>query len=541
MFNWPAIDGGAPRAFAGRGHLVPPFAPYTLGARAALCERRARGRLNRVREMKAWATAAVFLLAACSNTGGTEDSTDREPASGDAGDRPSARPTEADDGTDAPSHPTSNDSEPPPESEPTPVPGAPRPGGIAPVDSEGPRPAPAQPDQSQEPGQASSPVSPTEADAGRADSLGAHPFVDSAITSGGTMTFRNVGAQGWWPRRIDREPGDPACDYKDGEDTWGGHCCMTQHETNSTSLSPFDEEMTLIVKAVHVKQLAVYQPADQSASAWRRVTSFDERTGESDNLWFTRDGAGAASFPGDLTRDDCVGYVSQVASVECGDGSDYFCPNDPGMLHRGYRGSKLVVFLGSMDFDDADVRSCNGDGDGNPAPWVAFVASELIRDGGRKWNGLCNCYSKTGTVGDGCGEINVFEVVMDGNEYSNREFISTGVRSYQEGHVGGAVCGADCMRDDFPDDVDVVNACAKSAYDMGPVIEVGGDTDGCPVWRRPNGDRYFFILLDEVTRSIQVGILHPSNLPGTVRGLLPVLPESVDRATIDAFADLRLH
>lgn len=201
------------------------------------------------------------------------------------------------------------------------------------------------------------------------------------------MTFTNVGAAGWWPRRLDRPQGDPACDYKDGLDTWGGHCCMKQQATESTTLAPFDEEMTLILKAIDVAQLAIYQPS-------------------------------------------------------------------------------------------ANVAACGGTGAGHPGPWVAFVASELVRDGGRKWNGLCNCYSKTGSVGDGCGEINVFEVVMDGNDDSNREFMSTGVRSFQAGHVGGAVCPASCSRDEFAADADVVDACARTAYAAGPELEVGGATGG---------------------------------------------------------------
>jgi hypothetical protein len=172
---------------------------------------------------------------------------------------------------------------------------------------------------------------------------------------------------------------------------------------------------------------------------------------------------------------------------------------------------------------------------------VAFVASELVRDGGRKWNGLCNCYSKKGSVGDGCGEINVFEVVMDDNDYSNREFASTGVRSYQAGHVGGNVCGVGCDVDAFPPhDVEVVDACAGVAYETGPEIEVEGESDGCPVWRRPRGYRYFFILLDEVRRTIQVGILHPEALPSAATGVLPEFSASVDRDVIDALLDLRL-
>ena len=373
------------------------------------------------------------------------------------------------------------------------------------------------------------------------DALGAFPYTDSPVTKGGTITFSNIGAPGSWPRRLDREAGDPACDYKDGTDTWGGHCCMTSHETSSTELAPFDEEMTLIVKAIDIKQLAVYQPASEGGAAdWRRVSSWDSRTRSSENLWFTQEGDGSPNFPGDLSGDDCVGYVAQAPAFDCGDGSDYFCPNDPGVLHQGFSGSKLVVFLGSMSFDDAGVAACNGDGAAHPGPWVAFVASELIRDGGRKWNGLCNCYSKTGSVGDGCGEINVFEVVMDDNDYSNREFASTGVRSYQEGHVGGSVCGADCHREQFPADVDVVDACSKTAYEHGPEVVAGGSSDGCPVWRRPEGDRYFFIALDEAERLIQVGMIHPANIPSAASAVLPELPGTVARAGIEDLLHLRL-
>ena len=377
-------------------------------------------------------------------------------------------------------------------------------------------------------------------DPGTTGALGAYPLTASPVTRGGTMTFRNVGAAGSWPRRIDREAGDPACDYKDGTDTWGGHCCMKQQTTDSTRLAPFDQEMTLILKAIDVKQLAVYQPDAASENTWRRVTDWDRRTGTGANLWFTQKGDGSATFPGNLTKNDCVGYLSQAPLFACGDGSNYYCPNDSGVLHRGFSGSKLIVFLASMNVDDSKLLACDGSGAGHPGPWVAFVASELIRDGGRKWNGLCNCYSKTGSVGDGCGEINVFEVVMDNNDYSNREFASTGVRSFQAGHVGGAVCGSGCDRKAFPADVEVVDACAKTAYSSGPELVVGGDTDGCPVWRRPDGDRYFFILLDEKERAIQVGVIHPSAIPAPAAALLPELPAALPRSGVDALLALRL-
>ncbi len=374
------------------------------------------------------------------------------------------------------------------------------------------------------------------------DALGAYPVPSSPVTRGGTMTFTNIGAPGWWPRRLDREAGDPACDYKDGTDTWGGHCCQARHQTTSDRLAPFDEEMTLILKTIGVKQLAIYQPqSDTSDTEWARVTAWDERNAAGQNLWFTQEGEGSPDFLGDLRQNDCVGYVMQEPQFDCGDGRDYYCPDDPGILHRGFSGSKLVVLLASMDVDDASVAACDGSGAGHPGPWVALVASELVRDGGRKWNGQCNCYSKTGSVGDGCGEINVFEVVMDDNEYSNREFASTGVRSYQAGHVGGAVCMADCDREAIaPLDVEVVDACSQTAYANGPVIEAGGSTDGCPVWRRPEGDRYLFILLDESTRSIEVGLIHPEAIPEAARPLLPDLPGNLSRDAIDQMIELRL-
>ncbi|MDI3287838.1 DUF2403 domain-containing lipoprotein [Polyangium sp. 15x6] len=379
----------------------------------------------------------------------------------------------------------------------------------------------------------------TSAGPGGGGGLGTHPTEPSTPTRGGTMTFTNVGAPGWWPRRIDREAGDPACTYKDGTDTWGGHCCMKEQHTTSTTLAPFDEEMTLIMKAIRLKQLAVYQPSE-GASSWPLVSSWDAQSGHGSNLVVTEGQMTSADFTGDLTKKDCVNYFMQEAQFSCGDGKDYYCPNDPGINHLGWSGSKLIVFLGSMTFDDADVKKCDGDGQGHAGPWVAFVASELIRDGGRKWNGLCNCYSKTGTVGDGCGEINVFEVVLDNNQYSNREFMSTGVRSYQEGHVGGNVCGEGCDRDAFADDVEVVDACAKKAYTSGPEIEVGGGADGCPVWRRPIGDRYFMILLDEKQREIQVAVIHPEKIPAAAAEMLPLLPGALSRDTIDALLSMRL-
>lgn len=366
--------------------------------------------------------------------------------------------------------------------------------------------------------------------------LEAYPTAATPPSRGGTMTFTGVGAPGWWPRRLDREPDDADCTLKDGTDTWGGHCCMTEHHTESTTLAPFDEEMTLILKMALVHQLAVYQPVD--GGEWGLVSSFDDRAA-AQNLWFTQSGAGSTEFPGDLRERDCVWYASQQGTYDCSD-SDYFCPNDPGVLHLGWTGSKLFVLLVDFDVDDAAVKECGSEEPGHAGPWIALVASELIRDGGRKWNGLCNCYSKTGTVGDGCGEINLFEVVLDNNEWSNREFASTGVRSFQSGHVGGSVCGTGCSRTEFAAEDDVVDACGKTGYDAGPELPMTGSVDGCPVWKRPQGERYFLILLDETERTIQLALVHPGAIPNALESVLPTMPRSLARDAIDSLAALRL-
>jgi hypothetical protein len=85
-----------------------------------------------------------------------------------------------------------------------------------------------------------------------------------------------------------------------------------------------------------------------------------------------------------------------------------------------------------------------------------------------------------------------------------------------------------------------VDACAKEAYLAGPEIAVNGATEGCPVWRRPRGDRYFFILLDEYTRTIQVGMVHPEQIPSDASALLPGFPAALERSVVDALIDLRL-
>jgi hypothetical protein len=61
-----------------------------------------------------------------------------------------------------------------------------------------------------------------------------------------------------------------------------------------------------------------------------------------------------------------------------------------------------------------------------------------------------------------------------------------------------------------------------------------------PVWRRSTDDRYYVFLLDENTRTVQVMLFHPSNLPEKLRSILPALPNEIPRALVDSLVTLRV-
>jgi hypothetical protein len=59
--------------------------------------------------------------------------------------------------------------------------------------------------------------------------------------------------------------------------------------------------------------------------------------------------------------------------------------------------------------------------------------------------------------------------------------------------------------------------------------------------RRPTtGYRYFILLLDVTTRTVQYAIVHPGKVPAGLGSLLPNLPNQVPQSTIDSVIGLRL-
>ena len=47
-------------------------------------------------------------------------------------------------------------------------------------------------------------------------------------------------------------------------------------------------------------------------------------------------------------------------------------------------------------------------------------------------------------------------------------------------------------------------------------------------------------MLDVATRTVQLAIIHPDNVPTSLASMLPSLPATIDTATVDAMRGLRL-
>ncbi|MCY1054561.1 DUF2403 domain-containing lipoprotein [Nannocystis sp. SCPEA4] len=372
-------------------------------------------------------------------------------------------------------------------------------------------------------------------------------------TRGGTLTFTNIGAPGYWGRRIEAEPGDPRCDVQSEtiDFGWGSEfCCRTRHEVTSDQLTPFNEQLHMVLDGpLRVKMLAVYQPLAAAEGPWAIRSFWDRRTPDQPyNLQFSGPD-GAKEFLGDLGN-NCSYFAMQERAFPCGPGSDPYCPGSD-LDHDGWAGSKLVVMLASMPYaDDPEMLplSCIADGEverEQDAPWIGISPSELNRDG---WSGYhpCHCFNNTdnGQLGDGCGQINVFEVIAEssGAQWGNRDIISTGIRSYQVGSLGGVTCGIQsCGIEQFPTDADLVDVNSLTAMNEGAVIDADDPAMSAgPAWRRALDDRFYLFLLDERSRTVQVAVIHPGNVPAAAQQILPALPNVISREVVEDFLNLRL-
>jgi hypothetical protein len=75
---------------------------------------------------------------------------------------------------------------------------------------------------------------------------------------------------------------------------------------------------------------------------------------------------------------------------------------------------------------------------------------------------------------------------------------------------------------------------------QGGVTTFGGAAAHVAFRRPTEGYRYVLALFDVNSRQMQLAIIHPGKVPAAAAGLLPTLPKSLSRATIDSLLALRL-
>jgi hypothetical protein len=365
--------------------------------------------------------------------------------------------------------------------------------------------------------------------------LGPAEFAQNELdpaSTGATITFQNVGSPGWYPSR--RDPNSGMCDIV-STDT----CCMTQHDLTTDQLTPWNEELSMTLRGpMMVKQIVAYQPG--AADTWARVSAWDSRgTAEGIAFWGSDSENGFAGRIGSV----CEVEVAPNRPYTCGDGSSPYCI-DGANKYYGFAGSKLIVVLGWTPHTGAGVvddLACEGEAHNwHDAPWIGLTHGELVRSG--RYSG-CHCWSKPGPnpySQDGCGQFNVFEVVNDNGDYANFDIFSSNLVSYA-GYIGEGPCGINCDASGLPGTVDLLDKAngGNSAATAGAVSGPGLPTSAAIV--RPDaGYRYFIVLLDEATRTVQIGLVHPSSVPTSINTLLPNFPLQIPRSTVDAVLSLRL-
>jgi len=354
-----------------------------------------------------------------------------------------------------------------------------------------------------------------------------------APSNGGTITFQTIGLAGSFPSV--RDPAVGPCDF-----TNAAGCCRTSFAITNNMLTPWDEDVIMTLRGpLLVKQLAVYQPNPTDATQWQLASSWDDRTATAPvHMGFNGNRTETTGFNG-VIGTECLVDVSTDRTFACGPGSVPFCAASAVKKYYGWQGSKMIVLLSAMPFASSGkvAGPCSTTTTGNwyNAPWVGISLGELIRSGAFS---ACQCYSKTtGAAGDGCGQFNVFEVVNDNNSFRNFDVFSTNFIGYA-GYVGEGPCGGACNATLFPAAADLVSK--STSLEAAGVVSGPGRPVGAALRRPENGYRYFIILMDVNTRTVQLAIVHPQKIPAGFASFLPALPSFVPRATVDAVLAARL-
>jgi len=357
-------------------------------------------------------------------------------------------------------------------------------------------------------------------------------------SDGGTITFQNIGAVGWYPSR--RDPATGPCDAADEDG-----CCQAKHYLDNDSLTPWNEELIMTLRGpVIVSRIAVYQPGGTDPSRWDRVSFWDDDASDvMDGIAFSGNKTEKNGFRGTVGN-TCLVDVSTNSVFKTGPGSIPYCPSTNDTKYYGWDGSKMFILLATMPrvgtgaVDSAEHCGVDQANNWFDAPWIGFSHGEMVRSGAF---GSCHCYAKDGEkwyLADGCGQFNAFEVVNDNNDYQNFDLFSTNFFGYG-GYVGEGPCGKSCKISGLDPKIDLVNKSTSAGAVTGALA--GPEKGPGAAFRRPTaGYRYFIVVFDVTTRTVQMALIHPANIPSSVEPLLPGLPAQVSRAVIDDVLALRL-
>jgi hypothetical protein len=354
------------------------------------------------------------------------------------------------------------------------------------------------------------------------------------ISNGGTITFQSIGAAGSFPSR--RDPAVGPCDAFQSST-----CCLAEDVISSDALTPWDEDLIMTLRGpMTVKEMAVYQPA--AGGAWSLVSAWNDAAANApQGLAFDGNNTDKNGFAGAVGT-ECLVNVSTSDVFACGPGSSPYCPQPSGgkKMHWGWSGSKLFVLLAGMPHAPDVPGACSSGTTGNwyDAPWIGLSVGELVRAGQFV---SCQCYAKDqikSYLADGCGQFNVFEVVNDNNQYKNLEVFSTNMIGYA-GYVGEGPCGPQCDVTRIGPEVDLIDKANVREAAAG-ALSNPSKGPGAAFRRASTGLRYFVILLDAPSRTVQLAMIHPRNVPLAVSALLPALPAAVSASTVEALRSLRL-
>jgi hypothetical protein len=87
--------------------------------------------------------------------------------------------------------------------------------------------------------------------------------------------------------------------------------------------------------------------------------------------------------------------------------------------------------------------------------------------------------------------------------------------------------------------VDLIDKTNDQEATAGAVATPAGGPSAA--FRRPAaGYRYFLVALDVASRTVQLAIVHPQNVPASLAGLLPGLPSTIPQSAMAAVLGLRL-